>query len=637
MNYFRCTVGGSGKGNTVTVTCAEEFAGLTITLSKTGKTYTKTCPSTAPYVVTFNGVENGTYTVSATVSGQTYSTEVIVQDVSCVLNYGFTWKTWVDTASQLDSTDYASLSEVLADEEAVRELFLEHACVDYMAEATSINADLETIIENDLCAKWINNSDYALDFLGANTVIKALMDTADKYGYGEWVITDDTTTPATWGPKGNVPVMTANTAPYGTASATGNSANAYKVFDGNNSTDLELNGVSGGSVFYQYEFTNPICVKRVKIRNAGEAYSVLTYDLLVSNDGSNFTALTKTDSTSGLEIESEVEGEDFYKYVRVKPLTTTGKPAAGVAANTYADVVTIQFYGRSLSVSVPTMTSDTAPFGEASASDEQSGAAYKAFDGDMSASSPWMPNASVNSWIQYKFTNPVCVTKVYINPVGNSASDCRVKNFKVQGSNDGASFTDIYTGVFDSAKYSEGDYFTFNNTSYYLYYRLQVADIYPTGNYYIGVKALQFYGLDYSEKEFEAGTTKKWLYDHGVELETLSNVSSSGTVEKQDSQIVFTVPTGGSNGIKTPSINLTSYSNLFAVIGDKFVNSGAVHEVLTGDTPGSGRISYSNITNPMTYLKHNLDLSSINQSAKLMYWNGGNAQFIFSISEWWLE
>ena len=56
MNYFRCTVGGSGKGNTVTVTCAEEFAGLTITLFKTGKTYTKTCPSTAPYVVTFNGV-----------------------------------------------------------------------------------------------------------------------------------------------------------------------------------------------------------------------------------------------------------------------------------------------------------------------------------------------------------------------------------------------------------------------------------------------------------------------------------------------------------------------------------------------------------------------------------------------------
>ena len=62
MAYFDCIVGGSGKGNTVTVTCAEEFAGLTITLSKTGKTYTKTCPSTAPYVVTFNGVENGTYT-----------------------------------------------------------------------------------------------------------------------------------------------------------------------------------------------------------------------------------------------------------------------------------------------------------------------------------------------------------------------------------------------------------------------------------------------------------------------------------------------------------------------------------------------------------------------------------------------
>ena len=41
MNYFRCTVGGSGKGNTVVVTCASEFAGQTITLAKTGKTYRK--------------------------------------------------------------------------------------------------------------------------------------------------------------------------------------------------------------------------------------------------------------------------------------------------------------------------------------------------------------------------------------------------------------------------------------------------------------------------------------------------------------------------------------------------------------------------------------------------------------------
>ena len=54
------------------------------------------------------------------------------------------------------------------------------------------------------------------------------MDTADKYFYGEWVERD-----GVWQPKGNVPIMTANNAPYGVASASSENTNsqAWKAFD----------------------------------------------------------------------------------------------------------------------------------------------------------------------------------------------------------------------------------------------------------------------------------------------------------------------------------------------------------------------------------------------------------------------
>lgn len=644
MAFFDCIVGGSGKGNTVTVTCAEEFAELTITLAKTGKTYTKTCPSTAPYVVTFYGVENGTYTVSCTVDGETYSETVIVQDISCVLNYGFNWKLWVDTASQLDSSDYDTLDEVLADEKALRELFLEHACVDYMASVVASNEDLETVINNDYCAKWINNSDYALDFLGANTVIKALMDTADKYGYGEWVITDDTTTPPTWGPKGNVPVMTANNAPYGTAGATttySSTYDAFHAFDG--VTGINTISWSAGSTanaIIYYKFTNPICPRRFLLlpeKTTSSSVSTKTWDIVGSNDGSNWEVLYSGENEDEYEeVIDNIENDNYYLYVGARIKTS-------YRSNSYS-VSKLQFYGRELK-DTPLMNADVTASGEAIASTEYStgNEAYKVFD--YSTTTLWASGSSdkSNAWIGYKFKYPVKCNAFRLA----TYSGRTFATVYVEGSNDeeiwetlnGGSAISV-TGAQISSGGTASAFFTFTNDNKYTCYRLRTATQ-VSSSYNCNVYYLDFFAPDYSEKEFEAGTTKKWLYDHGVELETFDWVTEGTgvTMVKEDSQIVINdTSTSYAGVIFVDSSGVTSdYSLLRLKIGNKDIFNDTYMIVKTSKEITANNYGAVSITSSNAPNNFGLDVSNINSGYVGVNASSRGATGKISISEWWLE
>jgi len=634
MAYFDCIVGGSGKGNTVTVTCAEEFAGLTITLSKTGKTYTKTCPSTAPYVVTFNGVENGTYIVSCTVDGETYSETVIVQDISCVLNYGFKWQTWVDTASQLDSTDYNSLDEVLADEEAVRELFLEHACVDYMAEATSSNADLETIINDDYCAKWINNSDYALDFLGANTVIKALMDEADKYGYGEWVITDNTTTPPTWGAKGNVPVMTANNAPYGVASASttyDSSWAPWKAFDGvvNNPDDAWSTTHNHTSNQYlRYAFPNPVSVNEVEVQSHA-IYCAKNCKIQYSNDGTTWNdakefTIERSDAINKIKLTTPITARYWGLYI-VDSYTVE-----------YTYIRHLQFYGRELKVSVPTMTSNTAPYGKAIKTTNTFQDPYKAFDTD--TSSYVSANSNQTGFgVGYEFGYPIKLVRAVVTM--HCTYNKTFNNFIIQGSNDNSVWVDISSKFTMSG--SNNSIFNIDinaNALPYKMYRVYNGEdvINVSGSYDMGVATLQFYGLDYSEKEFEVGATKKWLYDHGVELVELEEYSTGGTITKENNSIVMVTPSDKSQFIGKV-LDLTTYNLARMALGNKGATISQYSGLICRESASGGTTVAVQRFATNTNFPNNIgiDISSVLQTLFIGVSSAGNT--MVDIAELWLE
>lgn len=783
----------NGIGNiAIEVTCDSNFANKIITATKDTISLTQICPSTSPYKVYFEGIAPGTWTISCELDGEEYTTQAIVQDVSCALRYGFNWQEWVDTSRDLDSSDYDTIDELLADEKAVRELCLEHATVDYLASITYSDEIVEKIINNDIFAKWVNLCDYALDFLYANQIIADLMDEADKYFYGEWVkiktnlvpimtsnttpsgtvfassvfennptyaawhvfassgswicaqnyytnsyigydfgeatpikfvsisnsngnygrspvnykiqgssdnqswndltgtLNDFTTTNQTftyelaeeanyryyrlliggiktaseaiveikrltldnyvWQPKGNVPIMTSNTAPYGTASSGATfSADyaAWKAFDGDDSTMAIPcnNGSSGQSATSTlvYKSTNPICVKRLKDFGRGNNKTAI---LQGSNDGSTWTDLV-TYNTEGIHQNyiDVPNNTAYYLYHRIYATPTT--------TSDYVRYSSLQFYGRELKVSVPVMTSDTAPYGEAISN----GDAYKAFDGNLSTFDYVNTNDEA---VGYDFGRPVIVKLATLVPRA-SDSGGYVRYFTIKASNDKTNWTLLYTG--EKPWYTDQRVYPshIDNTEGYRYYAY-----FRNGNGWADTSfqpvELQFYGLDYSEKEFEAGTTKKWLYDHGVELVPFTTTKGSSTTTAKpinDGNEIYIAPLSGTSAslsnfsdIATAErIDLTNYSLYRGILGTRmtFNTSGDIAcgsmfiwNILPtdgGSYSDSNRIAYSQQTSPLgdKYSKAFLNISAVNQegyvSANVQYYNGRSISF----TELWLE
>lgn len=655
-NMFKCALkqgGSSGSGADLIVTCSSDFAGLTITATKGATSHSQTCPSTSPYVVTFSGLDNGTWIVSGTIRGQTYSVQATITDFSAVLNSGFDWQGWVDSSVDLDSSDYQDLDEVLADEKAVRELMLVHASVDFLA-ASNVDSDVEKIINNDICAKWINLSDYALDTLYAVNDIKTVMDEADKYGYGEWVIVDDTTTPPTWGPKGNVPVMTSNTAPYGEASASNELSgyNAYKAFDKVNTSanswfiNTTGNNTLPSDTHIKYKFTNPVLAKKAFIRWYDDYPSGMTATIKIqgSNDTNTWNDVSEEITFSNGEAkEVELTSSEYYLYYKLLIVSQTG-----ININYYyGGVNTLQFYGRQLSVSVPVMTSNTAPYGTASCSSHEN--STEDAWGGFNPSSNWtaVHYEEPPQWLGYEFPHKVVIKMVTFGSYSNRAT-----KLKIQASNNG--FVSDIHDLSDELAVGQQQMTvtTLNNNIAYKSYRYYVTEKGSSGGGWTSLKGEfdQFYGLDYSEKEFETGTNKKWLYDHGVELEPMNTpyydtMQQRGEYTKGDNDITLDalLVSGSSKfvGIATQPIDLTNCSKIFAIAEVISSDGNSSNEFNIAVVTVSGEITTKTIafvdtySQPQPYPAKALDVSAVNQSANIGITAYRNVKGKFT--ELWLE
>lgn len=568
ITYFSAFHVVLGVGNiNVIITYSEDYIGETFTITGDGVSKTKT--ATSDMTVSFVLAKTGTYTISNSLNDITKNvnaTEETTYDVSFITS-SYDFNGWLASANI--TKPFISLADVLADETVVRELMTKHASADYLIDwYENDNAIVDTFVASANAMKWIGHRDYLCDKLLAIPTWKSAMLESENW---EYILKD------------KVPTMTSNNAPYGVASA-------YQVFDGNANT-------SASGTDFSYKFVNPICIEKMVSSASGGT-------LQVSDDGSTWIA----------------DDGGYHLYARCHYSASTS-------------VNTLQFYGRSLNVSVPTMASNTEPWGEAIGSGffaNQYGVydKYKAFtQTNATQDDSWIaPQGKVNGeWIGYDFKKPTVVKTVQIVNRNDSTGSIAIKSAELQGY-DGTEWHKISdVNVENSAINATTIVSTDNNTPYERV-RIYVNSGYSTT--LVGVGILQFYGVDYSEREFAEGSTIKYIYDNGLELEPFTPY---GNGKKNANTLEVT---SGASGGFTVQYDATPYNNVRSKIINATSGNGYYGDTIVRTT-SDGAIGENYVTQAMLPNNVYCGLRNVNQEVKTLLCNIYNNSI--EVAEWWLE
>lgn len=313
----------------------------------------------------------------------------------------------------------------------------------------------------------------------------------------------------------SVPTMTSNTAPYGTAFSINPAYSLYpqfQAFDKNMTTRYspQTAGVFPDAI--GYEFTEPVVVKVVDVSpyfyTGGVALS--DYQIQASNNksSSNWEVLySGTFDSSNPTQRCFLQNDTAYTCYRLYVTTT---PAS------YLSILELQFYGRTpvnetkYVPLVPMMTSDTTPEGQCFASSVHTDAvlgsqAWNAFDGNYDKA--WHANTqqAFPQSVGYRFTNAIEANMTKVRPLIYQ-SNSRLKQYKIQGSNDNSTWFDL-TEILTADNQTSGTpmtqsgcqagswvtvYFT-KNISSYQYYQLVVISSWDSNK--AAIVELQFYAI----------------------------------------------------------------------------------------------------------------------------------------------
>lgn len=161
---------------TINLTYADEFRGVSISCANGGTTITKTAPAVGN-LMAFYPPNTGTWTISATVSGDTYTTTAEVTSLSTPVNAELI--TVPDGSTVLPKDDieiwlacaninksYTTLAEVLADTDTLQAIISNNNAVDYMVRSTTWATD---VCADSNAMRYIGKRNYASDALLADS------------------------------------------------------------------------------------------------------------------------------------------------------------------------------------------------------------------------------------------------------------------------------------------------------------------------------------------------------------------------------------------------------------------------------------------------------------------------------------
>lgn len=451
---------------------------------------------------------------------KTYSTTIEIteeKEYSVTINAGLDLSAWITAGSTTDyplnPSSYANFAALEADEKAIRQLMLVHNAVDYLATAGADDALIEDVINSDICAKWINLSDYALDTLSANTNIKSVMDEADKYGYGEW------------GLVGQVPNMTSAPA-SGVVEASSDMSGRPGWYVFNDSYKLQDDqgwvAYDRGAQTLSYTFPESICIRRAKIvplytaqggyYNRTRHYKYQAYNGSEWIDISDEFTFNASDFFEREDILSINGVENANKYTKYRLYVFSDASTISVGCNH------LQFLAYAPIGNVPIMTANNAPYGVAFASSNHGNyPAYKAFDGIDVYSHDWETSStSLNEYIGYIFTNPTIIKSIYCgNRTGYDQYITQACEWLVEGSNDTTTGLDgnwTQIGSFTQPADSQRRYYNISNDMAYRAYRIKCNTAGGNYNNVVVMQVLQFYGRELIERGIPTMTSNTSPY-----------------------------------------------------------------------------------------------------------------------------
>ena len=257
------------------------------------------------------------------------------------------------------------------------------------------------------------------------------------------------------------------------------------VFDRDDTTIWECPGVEDVWICYELPEQKTVYWIKLVIASWGEGTGYdywgrpHHFEIQASNDGENWTVIyehnEKIDENKN-SIEFGINDPKPYTYYRFWQYNTDGSwswdPNYTLLKQMY--LYTINQDTNVYQIATPIMTSDTSDGCEVTAS-SVSGNRYPYLSFNQQVNAGWYSANAFSTqtpWIQFKFQNGIKknIKKLRFWNEGN------VKQFMLQGSNDGENYTDL--GTFDM-RHTEQYYnqiFYINSPNSYQYYRITVTD-----------------------------------------------------------------------------------------------------------------------------------------------------------------
>ena len=231
-----------------------------------------------------------------------------------------------------------------------------------------------------------------------------------------------------------------------------------------------------------------------------------------------------------------------------------------------------EYFEEVLNVSVPKMTSNTAPSGEVSA-ESYYGNSYepwRAFDGSLNDGWGALGDKK-DTWIQYKFDTAVKISKASIyDRLALSSSNVK-KSYKIQGSNDGTNWTDLALIIVQIGQTWED--VSFSNANSYIYYRAYFVGSESTHAQGYGTGTnIQFYGRASAQTNIIHSAANDTIYmmkDGSEVVLTTTDSNGVGTLDftQFDDGVTYTLY---SSVAKDPNNLSNDYSKNIRITKNKY-------------------------------------------------------------------